>query len=619
VKDEANKFAMPVSEPVSRSLFCNGWVGNGRIGKGWIGHRWVDRGWTGKGWAGIVATVTAGGLLFSVSGNVPPRQLSDGDGERSAERQVQVEAEPVAPARTVPADVSQGQIVALLDRAEKLAREQGQDFSPTVAQAAAELGMLYTTYQVQQRSAGEQNEGTDGVVEEHVRQEVLSAVPVSYVRAVDLGPDAEGEPDPVPNAVDEAVDQPGAVGHEIGHVTYDEVVIAAVRLATMLDQTAPGASVDVRRTDRSERSPLLAGPHGLGQRKGSSPRFGLHDVVAVHGGSTLGYANGRIPAAVLCALAFAPGHMLRCDAADQLTALSKKFEREFGYPIPITDSYRTYVEQVALAGSKPHLAAVPGTSNHGWGLAVDLSSPISGGASPEYAWLRVHGPDYGWDNPSWARPGGSKPEPWHFEFFAAGPVPDRAVDASDVDTWGSALASSSSEQDDPRSIPALDPRAKDDSPGTEVRQQPAKPKDEPSTSPPTKKPAKPAPKPKPKPSPSDPKPKPTPSKPAPKPTTPPPSSAPSPTPSPTPSEPVEEPPGSPAPSPSPSEPSQQPSAPPPSTPPAPSPPSPSPVPTPSDDSGTSPAATQAPSPSASADPPSDPGQVLELTADDKED
>jgi hypothetical protein len=549
VKDEAKKFAMPVSEPVSSRLFRTGW-------------------------AGIVATVTAGGLLFTVSANVPPGQLSDGDGERSAEQHTELRAEPVV--RAVPADVSVEQIVALLERVEKLAREQGPDLSPTIAQAAAELGMLYTTYQAQQQPSEEQNGGLrvqdapvaragkkgEGPqdVDEPARQEVLSAVAVSYVRAAEGHSHAESTPD--------AEGEPHGVGPETGLVTYDQVAVAAVRLAGMLDQTMPDASVEVQRTDRFEGSPLLAGGPG---RQGSSLRSNLHDVVAVFGDSTLGYANGRIPAAVLCDLEFAPGHMLRCDAAERLTALSKKFEREFGYPIPITDSYRSYVEQISLAGSKPHLAAVPGTSNHGWGLAVDLSDPISSGASPEYTWLRVHGPDYGWDNPSWARLGGAKPEPWHFEFFAAGPVPDRAVDPSDVETWGPTFASSSSGSAGSRSTPAVDRRPKDDSRDSEARQRPTKPKDEPSTKPPTKKPAKPAAKPKPKPSPSEPKPKPKPSKPAPKPTTPPtgpvPSPVPSPTPSPiptptpVPSDPGQEPPGSPSPSPNPSEPSQQPTSP----------------------------------------------------------
>ncbi|WP_369824437.1 M15 family metallopeptidase, partial [Cellulosimicrobium sp. CUA-896] len=116
---------------------------------------------------------------------------------------------------------------------------------------------------------------------------------------------------------------------------------------------------------------------------------------------------------------------MRCDAAEQLEALAAEFQKEFGKRLAITDSYRTYESQVRLKAIKPYLAAVPGTSQHGWGLAIDVGGTVPSGTSAEYVWLRTHGPDYGWDNPTWARPGGIKPEPWHFEFFGAGPMPDR--------------------------------------------------------------------------------------------------------------------------------------------------------------------------------------------------
>lgn len=81
-------------------------------------------------------------------------------------------------------------------------------------------------------------------------------------------------------------------------------------------------------------------------------------------------------------------------------------------------------------------AAKPGTSNHGWGLAIDLQISTSSGqagASPqsgsaEYAWLLANSPAYGWVNPANMRPGGSGPlEPWHFQYvgplFGSGGVP----------------------------------------------------------------------------------------------------------------------------------------------------------------------------------------------------
>jgi D-alanyl-D-alanine carboxypeptidase len=68
---------------------------------------------------------------------------------------------------------------------------------------------------------------------------------------------------------------------------------------------------------------------------------------------------------------------------------------------------------------KPYLAAKPGTSNHGWGLALDLECGADNYGGIAYEWLATHGPDYGWHNPPWAQADGSKPEPWHWEFDPA--------------------------------------------------------------------------------------------------------------------------------------------------------------------------------------------------------
>ncbi|MET0133024.1 MAG: M15 family metallopeptidase, partial [Kibdelosporangium sp.] len=69
-----------------------------------------------------------------------------------------------------------------------------------------------------------------------------------------------------------------------------------------------------------------------------------------------------------------------------------------------------------LYGVKPALAAVPGTSNHGWGLALDLCGGAQSAGSPEHAWLMANAPGYGWQNPPWAQPGRGRVEPWHWEF-----------------------------------------------------------------------------------------------------------------------------------------------------------------------------------------------------------
>lgn len=125
--------------------------------------------------------------------------------------------------------------------------------------------------------------------------------------------------------------------------------------------------------------------------------------------------NGLIPPNALYPLEVG-GHMQRCDAAAAYRTMSAAFATAFGSPICITDSYRTYAGQVRLYGEEPALAAVPGTSNHGWGLAVDLC----GGHRPlrhpavhldegERGPLRLPPPRLG-------RTGRGREEPWHWEY-----------------------------------------------------------------------------------------------------------------------------------------------------------------------------------------------------------
>ncbi len=137
---------------------------------------------------------------------------------------------------------------------------------------------------------------------------------------------------------------------------------------------------------------------------------------ACPGRSTAGYPNGSIPRAALCPLADAPGQWLRADAAAAFQTLSGRFEAEFGRPICVTDSYRTLAAQVELAARKPALAARPGTSDHGWGTALDLCGGAESFGTAQHAWLAAHAPLTGWFHPSWAAATGTKPEPWHWAF-----------------------------------------------------------------------------------------------------------------------------------------------------------------------------------------------------------
>jgi hypothetical protein len=128
-----------------------------------------------------------------------------------------------------------------------------------------------------------------------------------------------------------------------------------------------------------------------------------------------GWGNGQIPGEALCALGVGR-HALRCDAAASYARMSTAFEAAFGSPLCITDSYRSYASQVSAFHRKPALAAVPGTSNHGWALAVDLCGGIHIAGTPQWTWMTANAGRFGFVQPDWARPGNEKPEPWHWEF-----------------------------------------------------------------------------------------------------------------------------------------------------------------------------------------------------------
>jgi len=127
--------------------------------------------------------------------------------------------------------------------------------------------------------------------------------------------------------------------------------------------------------------------------------------------------NGRLPASVLCDLWQAP-YQDRADAVVTLFALNDDFRAAFGRDLCLTSGYRTLEQQAALRAKKGGLAAPPGTSNHGWGLAIDICESDYTGERGR--WLDEVGPVYGWANPPWAHRGGAGPyEPWHWEFTDA--------------------------------------------------------------------------------------------------------------------------------------------------------------------------------------------------------
>lgn len=110
----------------------------------------------------------------------------------------------------------------------------------------------------------------------------------------------------------------------------------------------------------------------------------------------MGYLNGRLPKFVLARI---PGGELRRDAAKAFNAMNHESVARFGvtlHPTGPRSSYRTLGEQQQLyalwKSGRGATAAIPGTSNHGWGLAVDFATPrmreIVDQIGAKYGWAK---------------------------------------------------------------------------------------------------------------------------------------------------------------------------------------------------------------------------------------
>ena len=129
-----------------------------------------------------------------------------------------------------------------------------------------------------------------------------------------------------------------------------------------------------------------------------------------------GHSNGEIPDSDLQALSFSSENKMHKKAATAMEEMNKAYKADNGSDLTINEAYRDCATQIRYSkelGSRA-APAPPCISNHGWGLAADIN--VGGFDSPVYKWLEANAHKYGYVNPPWAKPGGSKPEPWHWEY-----------------------------------------------------------------------------------------------------------------------------------------------------------------------------------------------------------
>ncbi|WP_395111478.1 D-alanyl-D-alanine carboxypeptidase family protein [Actinomadura sp. SCN-SB] len=126
------------------------------------------------------------------------------------------------------------------------------------------------------------------------------------------------------------------------------------------------------------------------------------------------FPNGRIPTRYLCPLP-QRGLVLRSDAASAFYELNTAYKKRFGSDICLRNSYRSFAKQKDLYESMPAgMAAEPGNSKHGLGIAADFCGGVEDDESPQFKWMRANSEKYDWLHPDWAY--SSPYEPWHWEF-----------------------------------------------------------------------------------------------------------------------------------------------------------------------------------------------------------
>ena len=167
---------------------------------------------------------------------------------------------------------------------------------------------------------------------------------------------------------------------------------------------------------------------GSSETERSANRGGPQEFSAVRGGNFrtiegVRYKNGEIPNNKLRSINNASkykgaitsdGGQIRLYekasiALDRLILAAEQAK----IPVKINSAYRTFNDQVRVRNEYPRDSATPGTSNHGFGLAVDFATPGLQRVKPGdklYDWLVVNGAKFGFKRIA--------KESWHWEYQA---------------------------------------------------------------------------------------------------------------------------------------------------------------------------------------------------------
>lgn len=129
----------------------------------------------------------------------------------------------------------------------------------------------------------------------------------------------------------------------------------------------------------------------------------------------------------LCAAASASGFSLTYTYGGTYRTYSQQvqlFKQRYTLTVLAGRPTKQWLGQTWYQLPNTAMAAVPGTSNHGFGLAVDTalgSDPSHAtGIDPRLDWMLAHAPTYGW---SWE----AQSEPWHIRYVTGDHTPQAVL------------------------------------------------------------------------------------------------------------------------------------------------------------------------------------------------
>ena len=204
--------------------------------------------------------------------------------------------------------------------------------------------------------------------------------------------------------------------------TVDSRQRALYNLYQIDKRTVDGMDEDPDKTTKPTSTSTASTSTSVGSAVGE-PEFNQAQPAAEGGDDVSvwkGLNNGALPDSELVTLSFSSEKMHK-QAAAAMEEMNKAYKTETGSDLGINEAYRDCDTQIAYADpnspryqgglAKP---APPCSSNHGWGLAADIS--VGGFDTPVYNWLTANAHKYGFVHPKWAERDGSKPEAWHWEY-----------------------------------------------------------------------------------------------------------------------------------------------------------------------------------------------------------